>query len=66
MIPVVVGSGKVPLEIERRCIMAEKRTGYGGRWKKWLAIYLVAAAVAYLIVYLVFFYDGGGNGGGLY
>jgi hypothetical protein len=49
--------------------MAEKTTtGYGRRWKKWLAIYAIAGTVAYLIVYLVFFSDGGGAGGagGLY
>jgi hypothetical protein len=49
--------------------MADKGTGYGRRWKRWLAIYLVAGVVVYLIVYLVFFYNGGGGaagGGGLY
>lgn len=50
--------------------MADKDTGYGRSWKKWLAIYVVAGAVAYLIIYLVFFYDGsgasGGGGGGFY
>jgi hypothetical protein len=44
--------------------MAQKRsTGYGRRWRKWLAIYLFAGAVVYLIVYLVFFADGGGVAG---
>jgi hypothetical protein len=44
--------------------MAEKRTtGYGRRWRKWLAIYLFAGAVVYLIVYLVFFADGCGAAG---
>ena len=48
--------------------MADKGTGYGRKWRKWLAIYVVAGAVAYLIVYLAFFYHGGGTagGGGLY
>jgi hypothetical protein len=50
--------------------MANKRTGYGRKWKKWLAIYAVAGVVVYLIVYLAFFYNGGGGGaaggGGLY
>ena len=49
--------------------MAEKTTtGYGRRWKKWLAIYAIAGTVAYLIVYLLFFSGGGGAGGagGLY
>ena len=44
--------------------MADKKTGYGRRWKKWLAIY----AVAGVVVYLVFFYHAGGGaagGGGL-
>lgn len=55
--------------LDRRQVMAEKRTtGYGRRWKKWLAIYAIAGTVAYLIVYLVFFSGGGGAGGagGLY
>ncbi len=45
--------------------MADKTTGYGGKWKKWLAIYAVVGVIAYLIVYLVFFHHGG-SGGGLY
>ncbi len=44
--------------------MADRSTGYGGRWKKWLAIYVAVGAVAYLIAYLVFFHHSGG--GGLY
>jgi hypothetical protein len=44
--------------------MANESTGYGRRWKKWLAIYVGVAAVLYLIVYLVFFTHGGGGGGG--
>ena len=44
--------------------MANKDTGYGPNWKKWLAIYAVAGVVIYLIVYLVFFSGGGGSGGG--
>jgi hypothetical protein len=35
--------------------------GYGRNWKKWLAIYVAVAAVAYLIVYLVFFANGSGS-----
>jgi hypothetical protein len=49
--------------------MANRSTGYGRRWGKWLAIYLAVGAVVYLIVYLVFFHHGGGGaggGGGLY
>ena len=48
--------------------MTDRKTGYGRRWKKWLAIYAVAGVV-YLIVYLAFFYHAGGGaagGGGLY
>jgi len=45
--------------------MADKETGYGRRWRKWLAIYVVAGVVVYLIVYLAFFYHGdGGTAGG--
>lgn len=44
--------------------MAEQRSGYRGSWKKWLAIYAVAAVVVYLIVYFVFFHSSGGSGGG--
>ncbi|HEX6580449.1 MAG TPA: hypothetical protein VF195_06230 [Actinomycetota bacterium] len=44
--------------------MAEKRTtAYGRSGKKWLAIYAIVGAVAFLIVYLVFFSEGGGTGG---
>jgi len=43
--------------------MAQDESGYGGRWKKWLAIYLAVGAVAYLGVYLLFFHHGGGGGG---
>jgi hypothetical protein len=42
--------------------MAQKSTGYGSKWKKWLAIYLIAGAIAYLVIYLLFF-TGGGSGG---
>jgi hypothetical protein len=45
--------------------MADKATGYGGKWKRWLAIYAVAGVIAYLIIYFVFFQHGG-SGGGLY
>lgn len=41
--------------------MADKTTGYGRKWKKWLAIYAVVGTVAYLIIYLVFFAEGGGG-----
>jgi hypothetical protein len=43
--------------------MAQRWSGYDGRWKKWLAIYLAVGAVAYLGVYLLFFHHGGGGGG---
>jgi hypothetical protein len=45
--------------------MADNETGYGRRWKKWLAIDAVAGVVAHPIVYLAFFYHaGGGTAGG--
>jgi hypothetical protein len=46
----------------------QNSTGYSRKsWKKWLAIYVVAGAIAYLIIYLLFFaHSGGGGGGGLY
>jgi hypothetical protein len=49
----------------RRCEMAQKSIGYGKSWRKWLAIYLVAGAIAYVVIYLLFF-AGNGSGGGLY
>jgi hypothetical protein len=47
----------------------QPRGGYRGKWKKWVLVYLVAAAVVYGIVYFLFFYHsgsgyGGGSGGG--
>jgi len=45
--------------------MAERRSAYGGgRWKKWVLVYLAIGAIAYLVVYFVFFHHGGGYGGG--
>jgi hypothetical protein len=44
--------------------MAERRTGYGRRWGKWLAIYAAVGLVVYLIVYFVFFSNSGGASGG--
>jgi len=38
------------------------RKGYGKKWKKWLAIYVAAGAVAYLILYFVFFFHHGSGG----
>jgi hypothetical protein len=49
--------------------MANENRGYGRNWKKLLAIYVVAGAVIYALVYLIFFTGGsgsGGSGGGLY
>jgi hypothetical protein len=44
--------------------MAEKRTTrYGRIWTKWVAVYAIAGAIAYLIAYLVFFSGDGGTGG---
>ena len=42
----------------------ESKRSYGQNWKKWLAIYVVAGAVVYGIVYLLL--QSGGSGGGLY
>ena len=39
----------------------EKR-GYGGKWKKWLLIYLVIGAVVYAIIYFAFLNGSGGYG----
>jgi len=44
--------------------MAQKSSGYGRNWKKWLTIYLVIGTIAYFVVYLLFFTGGGGAGGG--
>ena len=44
--------------------MSQGNTGYGRKWRKWLAIYVAAGVVVYLFVYLVFFAHGGGGGGG--
>ena len=43
--------------------MVQKMSGYGRKWKKWLAIYVAVGVVAYLIVFLAFFHHGGGPGG---
>ncbi len=42
----------------------ESKRSYGGKWKKWLVIYLAAGAVVYGIVFLLL--HSGGSGGGLY
>ena len=39
--------------------------GYGRRWKKWFAIYLLAGLVIYGLVYLILQSEGS-SGGGLY
>jgi hypothetical protein len=42
----------------------QKRSGYGRTsWKKWLAIYAIAGAIVYVIVYVVFFAHSGGGVG---
>ena len=42
----------------------QKRTEYGRTsWKKWLAIYAIAGAIVYVIVYVVFFAHSGGGVG---
>ena len=52
-----------PQSNNRRIQMA-RSTSYGRKWKKWLAIYVVAGAIVYLIIYLAFFHTSGGSGGG--
>ena len=45
----------------------QQKRGYGGKWKKWLAIYAIVGAVVYAIIYFAFLrssYSGGGSGGG--
>jgi hypothetical protein len=37
---------------------------YRRSWVKYIWLYLVIAAVAYLAIYLIFFNDGGAAGGG--
>jgi hypothetical protein len=62
--------GVLAPEMTWRDVMANRRTGYGRNWKRWLAIYAAVGVVIYLIVYFLFFYSGGGGagtgGGGLY
>jgi hypothetical protein len=43
--------------------MASERSGYGRKWKRWLAIYVAVGAVAYVVLYVAFFHHGGGGGG---
>jgi hypothetical protein len=33
--------------------------GYGSKWKKYLAWYLIIGGVAYLLIWLLFLRDGG-------
>jgi hypothetical protein len=44
--------------------VAEESSGYRGRWKKWVLIYLAAAIVVYAIIYFVFLHKSGGSSGG--
>jgi hypothetical protein len=46
--------------------MANTQSGYRGRWKKWLLVYLAVGVVAYLAIYLLFFTGGGAGGGGFH
>jgi t-SNARE complex subunit (syntaxin) len=56
--------GKDRPDEHRRCMTMQKRTGYGRTsWKKWLAIYAIAGAIVYVIVYVVFFAHSGGGVG---
>jgi hypothetical protein len=43
--------------------MALERSGYGRKWKRWLAIYLAVGAVTYFVLYVAFFNHSGGGGG---
>jgi hypothetical protein len=43
---------------------AEQKTGYRGRWKKWLLLYVAIGAIVYVVVYFVFLHGGGGGYGG--
>jgi hypothetical protein len=65
MPPVVpmVGGRYRPDDTERSTTM-QKRTPYGRTsWRKWLAIYAIAGAIVYVIVYVVFFAHSGGGVG---
>ncbi len=44
--------------------MAQRLSRYGGKWKKWLAIYAAVGVVAYLVIFLLFFHHTGAGGGG--
>lgn len=46
--------------------MAQKASGYGRRWKRWLPIYIAVGGVVYLAVYLLLMHNGGGAGGGFH
>ena len=46
--------------------MANTHSGYRGRWKKWLRVYLAVGVVAYFAIYLLFFTGGGASGGGFH
>jgi hypothetical protein len=50
--------------VEKEEAMAQKGSGYGRSWKKWLAIYAAAGIVVYFVVFLLFFHHGGGSSGG--
>jgi hypothetical protein len=43
--------------------MAQRASGYGRKWKKWLGIYVAVGAIVYLLVFLLFFHHGGSGGG---
>ena len=43
--------------------MSSEQSGYRGKWKRWLAIYLAVGVVAYVVLNLVFFHHGGAGGG---
>ncbi len=39
--------------------MEPEKKGYGSNWKRYIWIYVVVGAIAYLLIYLIFFRGGG-------
>ena len=40
------------------------KKGYGSKWKRYVVIYLLIAAVVYGVIYFAFIRDASGGGGG--
>jgi len=53
-----------PMDTHERS--SQQQSGYKRNWAKWIGLYLVIGAIAYLIIYLVAFHHGGGAAGGGY